>query len=152
MPTPGAPSASQNDMQTNSFLDNGDGTFQRRVSSTDVSAVNQWESVNATGSLTSPASNAQIAAVNVPSTGFYQVEVMWGCSTAETTTPDNFRMYQNTTTLFNLASGINSTQILGPFTFRKKFSAGDVAKISTDGSAGSAGSVYVATISITRLS
>lgn len=151
---PGPPSTSVNDKQTNSFIDNLDGTFTRRTSSLTNAQVagNQWNSIGNSGTATSPGANAIVASVTVPAGqgGYYDVAVLWGYgNTAESTTSDNFGLYVNAVLQMKLSSAAAVNSLLTLPMLRLKLNATDVVSVQAI-AAGSAGSTYKGSVAITR--
>lgn len=152
MPTPGASSASANDKIAGSFIDNGDGSYEQMTSTVAQNPNNQWASIPGVGTVTAPASGAQIAAATAGQTGYYDITAEYGYgATSEITTPDNFTIVLNSTVLTKLPAPTGPTNTLfPPVSIKRKLSAGDNVYISVDGTAGSSGSVYKGFITLTR--
>lgn len=104
-------------------------------------------------STAAPATNSTLATVTVASAGYYRVRATYGYgATAESTAVDNFKLAINAGTLTNLIAPIaNANTLYPPVEFWLPLNAADVVKLMTDGSAGSAGSLYKGFLVVDRM-
>jgi len=108
-------------------------------------------SSNAEGSVTSPAANTVIASIAAPAAGAYQVYVTFNLAGTVTqgTDNNNIKLIANGATLATLDNTIQATeQIFGPFYVQANGS--NPIQLQTVG-AGTAGSIYSATITATEI-
>lgn len=114
--------------------------------------VNRYQSLSATGTTTAaPAAGTSIASVNVADF-YYQVDVQVGFgATAESTAVDNFVLKAGATTLYTLPVSNTANSQARPLTFYVNPGGVTTLSINVGTSAGSAGSLYKATIIATRL-
>lgn len=114
--------------------------------------VNRYASVSATGTTTAaPAAGATIASVNVFDF-YYKVDVEVGFGgTAEATTADNFVLKAGSTTLYTIPA-YNLANTAGNIrTFYVNPGSTTTLTVNVGGTGGSAGSIYKATVTATRL-
>lgn len=129
---------------------NGNVKVSQQGSVDNARTGNRYASINNSGTATAPAANAAIATVAVFD-AYYEVDVIVGFgATAETTAIDNFQLKHGTTVVATLpVANVANSQSQ---TYRLYVNPGgtDTDLTVRAVAAGSAGSVYKATIIITR--
>lgn len=114
--------------------------------------ANRYATVSNSGtSSAAPAANTNIATLPTVSYAYYRVEVIVGFGgTAEATAQDNFVLKDGTTTLATVpVSNVANTMSQAHVFFVN--SANGALNVNVGGTGGSAGSIYKATLRLTRL-
>lgn len=115
--------------------------------------ANQYATTANVGTQTAPTASTTIASLSASATGYYRIRVNYGYgATAEATTPDNFVFNVNATNITNLPATLgNANTMFSTQEFFRQLTSGDVVRIRSGGTAGSAGSIYKGFITMDRL-
>lgn len=113
--------------------------------------ANRYATVSASGTTgAAPASGASIASLATVSYAYYRADVIVGFGgTAEATTADNFIIKDGGTTLMTIPVANVANTLASHIFFLN--SANGTLSVNVGGTNGSAGSIYKATIRLTRL-
>jgi hypothetical protein len=123
------------------------------VSINSAQAANKYQSTSAAGtSAAAPASGVAIATLAIANAGYYEVTVSAGfAGTAEATTQDNVVLKNDTTTIGTLSVQNVANTMSGPYRFWLNVAATKNITVNVGGTGGSAGSLYKAMITATRI-